>query len=285
MKLTLAIGTSIALFFCFLLSNVYADSSDVERRCFVCRRTYADYDIIFNQFVEEIDVRVIEAKQKADEVENDYYSKYGDLINDIRQIPDSNLEFSISTVKTDLETFRKIIPRLDDIIEYNEKHKGGRDNKLSDIVYDIIHGNIRSVTGYAGAVSKLENQKSKYLILKDELFKFNFVDVEFGIRDLVETELRTKRLPRTQANISFFKKFPDEASSEDVLQNYYEFKAEVDKERRSSGNYEQSILLSSYISAALRGPAKPRITIQLCPICYVLIREDAALTMRIIYPR
>lgn len=92
-----------------------------ERVCYVCGRTEEDLKILFNGKKKEIGLRIKTYKNKIREY-GGIWREY--LLKMLKDTEESNyLELKVETIKTDPSKFGETIPRLDNLLRFNEDDK------------------------------------------------------------------------------------------------------------------------------------------------------------------
>lgn len=90
-------------------------------KCYFCGRKPEDFRKLQDKIGKEFDREINKAREEFKQVNSKFQTENQEVIDQLRAVEPKNLDLTIRTIKTDLETFRNMIPNLDNILSHYEK--------------------------------------------------------------------------------------------------------------------------------------------------------------------
>jgi len=231
------------LFLVFIISvsitlGLYAQSApgitvEEELKCFMCGRTPADFAHMHDGVLQALDARIRGLTYSIADIEKQSAARYRRIAEATRDNP--NMTLSVETVSTDVETFSKLIPYVEEILAFYDEY-GRRIGlgsslrlRLSDIVEAMENPPLPELLRVKQELETVEAQRKAYAEMSNDFIEFPLfrVTTKFSTisADLANIEdLKTqnnKRLSRMLSEArSIYKDKKSTASLWDMIEQF-----------------------------------------------------------------
>lgn len=281
------------LYLVFIISasstlGLYAQSApgiivEEEPKCFICGRVPTDFAHVHDGVLRSFDARIHELSSRIADIERESAVRYRRVAEATRDNP--NMKLTVETVKTDVETFSKLIPYVEEILTFYDEY-GRRIGlgsslrlKLSDIVDAMENPPLPELLRVKRELKTVEAQRNAYEELSNDFLEFPLfrVTTKFSTisADLANIEdLKTqnnKRLSRMLSEARAIFKDPNSTVSlSDIIDQFRE-RIYADPSVREE---DRDGLYYSFVADFLQLD-DIEYTFYLCPICLTLLKNGA----------
>jgi len=282
----------IVIVFIFLLmfSKLFAydplvtNIKQSQKACFLCGRTPEDYNQIADGIISEYEKAIRNYEIQLADEKRIFRDEYFSLLREFSSVSSINLEFTIGTVENDLETFRKIMPKIDKLIKAaKELDCYSKNTKLSTVLSNIEQYEWREIKN---GIMRIEGAKHKKELLEQvrgDMFQHNYIQKDIRIRTLIVRGLPTTNYSQKTRFKMQIKNHINEAKSlvekieldpslyHSLSNEFYKY---VESESSRLNDMEKEITKAKLLEL-LFGGMRGHYTIYICPVCKELLEQVA----------
>ncbi len=253
-----------------------------EAKCFVCGRTPADFIHLHKEALKAYQNQIQELLIKIGNINKQNSERYQRISNATRG--NRNLALTIETVLTDPDTFKQMIPFLEEMLEYYENY-GRRFNlgsssslRLSGIVESMKDPPLRELVQAKKDLEMLKVRLEIYKELSNSFIEFPLFRVTTKFSTISEScanidDLK-KQNDRALANIisSAQSSFKDTRSTYSIWEIIESAKKKIDDNQRIE-DWEKTEVYNSFLAEFLEF-GRIEYKFYLCPVCLTLFKNS-----------
>ena len=253
-----------------------------EAKCFVCGRTAADFIHIHQEALKAYEHQIQELLSKIENINRHSSERYQRISKATRGNP--NMALTVETVLTDLDTFKQMIPFLEEILEFYEQN-GRRFNlgsssslRLSGIVESMNNPPLRELVQAKQDLEMSKVRREIYEELSTSFIEFPLfrVTTKFSTisENLANIEDLKKQNGRALANIigNAQSSFKDSRNSDSIREILEEAKKKIDANLRLK-DWEKTEQYNSLLAEFLDF-GRIEYSFYLCPVCLTLFKNS-----------
>ena len=152
-------------------------------RCYFCGRKPDDFHTLQDEIGKQFDMEIERAREEFEQANSKFQTENKEVIDQLRVVEPKNLDLTIRTIKTDLETFRNMIPNLDNILSRYEKARKKKEEwRLRDFLEKLESSDREDVNITRSNLRELETLKSQFEDEKHNIFFEYKIPLREGIR-------------------------------------------------------------------------------------------------------
>lgn len=159
-----------------------------EKKCYVCGRSVQDFSHIHDDVISQLGKQLIQAERELEILLQNRRQTYERITESTRNNP--NMSLTLQTVKTDVESFKEIIPHVTELIDFYDRYENrlslGSSSrlKLIDLLSAMGTKDTPEIISKRKEIEFLEHSLSSYKELKDSILSFELFRVSIKLSDL-----------------------------------------------------------------------------------------------------
>ncbi len=156
-----------------------------KQECYFCgKKGTEEFGSVFKAIEEELDAGIELCEKRFEEAKKKYLKQTEKLLKLLKSVDEANLDFTIRTIRTDINIFKEKISQLDQILKHYEQNRGHKEEwtirSMLDRVEQYHWGKQWPIVESAShELDKAKEAKQKVLEIKQSP-QFNIYTVPFG---------------------------------------------------------------------------------------------------------
>lgn len=147
-----------------------------EQKCYVCGRSVQDFSHIHDEVISQLGKQLIQAKRELEVLLQNRRQTYERITESTRNNP--NMSLTVQTIKTDVESFKEIIPYVTELIDFYDRYENqlslGSSSrlKLIDLLSAMGTKDTPEIISKRKEIEFLEHSLNHYEELQDSILSF-----------------------------------------------------------------------------------------------------------------
>ena len=163
--------------------------TEQEQICYICGRTSSDFDHIHQLVIQQFENQIKEKRSELRTNEKEYLRKYKEIVENTKGNP--NMSLTVHTIRTDINTFKKIISHVEELLEFYDKYERklslGISNRtnLSDVLSAMGTKDTPELIRLKNYLFFLEAKLENYKQMKNSLISFELYKITTRLSHII----------------------------------------------------------------------------------------------------